>query len=383
VDQGHFEMLPDFSEIDMLTGTLSPENLLVMRDTVEEQGLTGVWQRYVASSGESAVRRYRELIEKQYLDLRIAGISLAGLQDMPGRGTPPEGVMNACFVPKRFDFADPKRFSNFYGPVVLLAGVEKYAYSYGETLRLPLYVMNYGRKPLNYPFRATLSHGDLRIDRTFDRRTVNPGRIRKIGELNVLLSADPKERAAREMTLSLRFGAYEAEYPVCVYPSYVPVCPENVLETEELDDIAAAYLREGGNVFLTPKVSQETTEGNRFVDGGHPIFRNYLTENYSGLNWRNIPGKAAFRLPQGFRSIVRLLRQPLDPSPSAQLFEARVLNGAVLVSSLGLKEQILHPEAAALLSCIYRYMGSYEFSPVPELSLRELREILREASIGV
>ncbi|MBR3437357.1 MAG: hypothetical protein IKG97_06355 [Lachnospiraceae bacterium] len=383
VDQGHFEMLPDFSEIDMLTGALSPDNLLAMRDAVEEKGLMGVWQKYVASSGETAVRRYRELIEKHYLDLRIAGIALSGLQDMPGRNTPPEGVMNACYVPKRFDFADPKLFSNFYGPVVLLAGFEKYAYSYGETLKLPLYVMNYGRKPLNYPFRATLSHGDLRIDRTFDRRTVAPGRIRKIGELNVLLEAGPEERTAREMTLTLRFGAYESEYPVCVYPSRVPVCPENVLECEELDDIAAAYLREGGNVFITPRVPSETTEGNRFVDGSHPIFRSYLTENYSGLNWRNIPGKAAFRLPQGFRSIVRLLRQPLDDAPYAQLFEARVLNGAVLVSSLGLKEQILHPEAAALLSCMYRYMGSYEFSPVPELSLRELREILKEASLGI
>ena len=383
VDQGHFEMLPDFSEIDMLTGALSPDNLVEMRDAVEEKGLMGTWQKYVASSGETAVRRYRELIEHHYLDLRIAGIALAGLQDMPGRNAPPEGVLNACFVPKRYDFADPKRFSNFYGQVVLLAGFSKYAYSYGETLNLPLYVMNYGRKPLNYPFRATLSHGDLRIDRTFDRRTVAPGRIRKIGELNVLLSADPQERNAREMTLTLRFGAYEAEYPVCVYPSRVPVCPENVLECEELDDIAAAYLREGGNVFVTPRVPSESTEGNRFVDGSHPIFRNYLTENYSGLNWRNIPGKAAFRLPEGFRSIVRLLRQPLSDEPFAQLFEARVLNGAVLVSALGLKEQILHPEAAALLSCIYRYMGSYEFSPVPELSLRELREILKEASFGV
>ena len=383
VDQGHFEMLPDFSEIDMLTGMLSPDNLVAKRDAVEEQGLSGVWQKYVSSSGESALRRIRELIEKQYLDLRVAGIALAGLQDMPGRNAPPEGFMNACYVPKRFEFADPKRFSNFFGPVALLAGFEKYAYSYGETLALPLYVMNYGKQPLNYPFRASLSHGELRIDRTFDRQTVNPGRIRKVGEIRVLLTAEPEERTAREMTLSLRFGAYEAEYPVCVYPSSIPVCPENVLETEELDDLAAAFLREGGNVFVTPRVSAETTEGNRYVDGSHPIFRNYLTENYSGLNWRNIPGKAALRLPKGFRPIVRLLRQPLDDAPGAQLFEARVLNGAVLVSSLGLKEQILHPEAAALLSCIYRYMGSYEFSPVPEISVQELREILKEASIGV
>ena len=87
-----------------------------------------------------------------------------------------------------------------------------------------------------------------------------PGRIRKVGEIRVLLTAEPEERTAKEMTLSLRFGAYEAEYPVCVYPSNIPVCPESVLETEELDDLAAAFLREGGNVFVTPRVSQETTE---------------------------------------------------------------------------------------------------------------------------
>ena len=47
-----------------------------------------------------------------------------------------------------------------------------------------------------------------------------------------------------------------------------------------------------------------------------------------------------------------------------------------MVSALGMKERIDKPEVAALLACIYDYMGSYQFSPNQEMKVQELREIL-------
>ena len=375
---GMFEMLPDFREIDLFSGVLKPNNLLKMRENVEKEGLTVTWNRYVEASGEAALRRYKEELEACFLDERIAGVSLMGLTDYPGRGKAPCGMMNTHLIPKNYDFADPKRFLPFFSEAAVLAGLRKYSYSYGETLSLPLYVMNYGKEPLSYPLKVVLSHGDLNIEKVFDRVTAEPGGITKVGELNVLLGPELREdRHARKMTLSLRFGLLENRYPVFVYPSLIPMCPENVLEVSELNETALQYLSDGGNVFITPKVSGRNSLGSAYIDAGHPIFRDFGTDHFSDVNWKHIPSAAYFEMPGRYKAIVTKLRRPIDNmTPAVQLFETRVLNGAVVVSALGLKEKIDRPEVAALLSSIYDYMGSFEFSPNQEMRVPELRAVL-------
>ena len=84
-DQGQFEMLPDFNEIDHFSGVLEPEHLLNMKKNAEEKGLLGGWQRYLNASGERAFSAYRKMMEKWYLNPKISGLCISGLQDYPGK----------------------------------------------------------------------------------------------------------------------------------------------------------------------------------------------------------------------------------------------------------------------------------------------------------
>jgi hypothetical protein len=56
----------------------------------------------------------------------------------------------------------------------------------------------------------------------------------------------------------------------------------------------------------------------------------------------------------------------------AQLFEAKCLNGRILVSSLGLHNMKKYPEAKALLNSIYSYLKSRKFAPEQTLSVDDL-----------
>lgn len=308
VRTGQFEILPDFSEIDLFSGVLSPDNLIQMRENVEKAGLQGSWQRLVEASGETAFRRYKEAVENCFLDDRISGVTVMGLTDIPGHGRAPVGMMNAHLVSKSYDFASPKRFSEFFAPQAVLSAHRRNAYSYGETLSLPVYVMNYGREPLDYPLRAMLSDGDISIERTFERVAVAPGEVRKVGELSVPLDREMgEEKKTRELKLTLRFGLLENHYPIFVYPSLVPICPENVLEVSELNDRAIQYLEEGGNVLITPPVPSVFSRGGRYIEKNHPVFERFKAEYYPEENWRSIPNVKGYELPARFKAMVTKL----------------------------------------------------------------------------
>ena len=61
----------------------------------------------------------------------------------------------------------------------------------------------------------------------------------------------------------------------------------------------------------------------------------------------------------------------------AQLFECRCGGGRLLFSSLGLQDLQQYPEARALLSSIYRYLGSEAFAPRQELDVETVASLVR------
>ena len=84
----------------------------------------------------------------------------------------------------------------------------------------------------------------------------------------------------------------------------------------------------------------------------------------------------ALILPRRMKTIVAELDSFAYLRPMAQLFECRIGSGKLLFSSFGLHNLLRYPEAAALLSSIYRYLGSDEFNPKQELREEELRDLL-------
>src|SRR5690606_2875470 len=106
----------------------------------------------------------------------------------------------------------------------------------------------------------------------------------------------------------------------------------------------------------------------------HKAFEYFPTQGYSQLQWWEILNKAQVMnledFPAGFKPLV----QPIDTwfmnRRLAQVFEARVGKGKIIVSSTDLSMDLQDkPAAKQLFYSLYNYMCSEGFNPSHEVSL--------------
>ena len=390
---GQYEVLPDFAEIGAFHGVTRPDNLSLIRRKVEAGGLTQVWPRYVEATGELSRLCYRAEIEAALRTEGFSGISLLGLQDFPGQGTALVGMLDSHLAPKPYPFARPEAFRAFFRPVLPLVLLEKYAYEAGERLRARVRLANYGRTGLLGRLNWTLDgqSGALKI-------TEAPcGALTDVGALDLPL---PRVTAPARLDLKVEFAGNANTYPLWVYPAVAPACPEGVLEAAAPDEAVEAALARGGAVYLSPPSDEahlprsiraqfstdfwsvgtfpaQSGAMGQLIDDAHPLFERFPTEAHSNWQWWPMANRRALLLPRPLRCIVAEMDSYATMRPMAQLFEARCGNGRVMVSSMGLQDLREYPEARALLDAIYGYMASPAFAPTQEITLDELREMIR------
>ena len=397
---GGYSILPDFREISFFSGFLEPKNYIRMREEAEKRGLVTNWDRFVSASGETARLCYRMEAEKALRSSLLSGTVLFSLQDYPGKDTALVGMMNTHLIPKPFAFADPAAFRSFFGPVVPLLRTERFCYEAGESLRFSVDVANYGRESVLMPVSYVLRSEEGILRGQFDEILCPPGTLTKLPEEKEipLLPEDAGEPA--HYTLTLKVGRTELPYDFYVYPRVLPLCPMDVYETDTLNQTALLMLKEGGKVFLTPRTNPETLPGSvrsefstdfissriyprqsgqmgRLIDCTHPVIRRFLSEEWGGIPWWQLSMGRAVVLPRRMKCIVTALDSVHTLRPMAEMIEFRCLSGTVFMCTMGLKNHMDRPEVRFLVSEIYHYMESYDFSPSQEMKLSELQAIVK------
>lgn len=392
---GQFEVLPDFDGLDGYRGVTDPANLRLVRDKVEQGGLMPIWKRCVEASGELALLCYRAEVEAALRTPGMSGISLLGLQDFPGQGTALVGMLDPHLKPKPYAFARPERFARFFTGELPLALLPKCTYQSAETLRVRLRMANYGRVDLHGAPVWSLEGAGLQGE--LPAVSAPAGGLTDLGELALPLAG--VTRASR-LTLRISLCGRSNEYPIWVYPDERPVCPANVHECRALDDAALDVLAHGGTVYLAPDSTPEALphsiqgqfstdfwsvgtfagqEGGmgQLIDAAHPLFEGFPTECHTDWQWWPMAGRRAAILPRPMQAIVAELDSYAYLRPMAQLLECRCGGGRVLLSTLGLHALEQYPEARALQGCIYRYLGGRPALPQQEMTVQELRAIVR------
>lgn len=373
-----FPVLPDFRDTDFFAGPLEPLNRINEEKNVYEKGFLPFWKRFTEDSGETALRRYKEELEKAYINTSLSGFLLESLMDYPGETESPFGFIYTHGLPKPYSFANPKTFSAFLHPVKPYALLPRFTYEYGETITAELFVVNRTQKPITGTLRATIKAWTRKKEETWENVTVNPGEFVSVGSISYLPTEDFGElRPVHSLLLS--YNGEETTYPIYVYRDTIPTCPENVLETDRLNEEAIRFLEDGGNVLLFPLLlnTEKVPEALLHIESKAPVFHHFETNTYPDMRWENICVGKGISLPLSIKPFIRRLPEPIRPENCAILFETRVKRGAVLVSFLSLKESIYSAEARALLSSIYRYMDSDDFSPSTETEVPVLQEWLR------
>ena len=393
---GQFEVLPDFDELEAFRGVTDPANLRLVRDRVARSGLENLWKRCVEATGELSLIGYREEVEACLRTPSMSGLSLLGLQDFPGQGTALVGMLNAHLRPKPFDFARPERFHAFFRDQLPLAALEKYTYEWGETLRVPVRVANYGKRDMVGALRYALCGDGFRREGALEPARFPVGKLTDAGVIEIPLEG---ASAPTRLELGIRVGGVANRYPIWVYPPVSPRCPAGVLQVEKLDDDALRALDAGGRVFLSPPSTAEALPGSvpthfttdfwsvgtfpwqsgamgQLIDEKHPLFARFPTEFHTNWQWWPMAGQRAVVVPARVAPIVRELDSYAALRPMAQLFECGCGSGKLMFSSMGLQDLQRYPEARALLDAIYRYMDSDDFAPEQSMSVGEIARLL-------
>ena len=392
---GQFELLPDFDEWDTHAGVTRPDNFDHIRERVVQAGWMPEWKRRVEATGELSLLGYREEVEAVLRSEALSGISLLGLQDFPGQGTALVGMLNAHLQPKPFAFAQPERFRAFLSDVVPLVLLGKYTYLAAERLQAEVKLANHGKSLLTARGEVRLLDGEtLLATQALPEQAVPAGRLASLGTIDLPL---PDFLEPRRLDVQVVVGTATCRYPIWVYPDADVTCPPDVLVTASAEEAFQA-LAAGRKVLLDPPATAEkfprsirtqfTTdfwsvgtfaeqEGfmGCLVDPSHPVFAGFPTEFQSNWQWWPMCQGRAMILPPDVKPLVTALDCYARMRHMGLLVEARVGEGRLVVSSMGMQEKRMYPEVRALLQSILNYMASEAFQP--ELTVGDL------AALGV
>ena len=204
-----------------------------------------------------------------------------------------------------------------------------------------------------------------------------------------------------EVVSDVRWHALQRSYPF-LKPSYGRLAPGSLLITEKLDPEALAFLKTGGRVWLMAGEAQFRRPGDATffpASGGalgsvildHPALRGFPQDGTFDLQFFNLlQGAWNFSLdrwPQELRPIAGSIRTTSSflskskrLSRTGYIFEARVGQGSLLVSTLRIKQNFdeSYPEAMFLFDTLVRYTTGKEFNPQIEVAEERLGELAAE-----
>ncbi len=225
------------------------------------------------------------------------------------------------------------------------------------------------------------------------------GRVTSVGRAVAQLAP---LRTAAALTLSVRLGDIENHWSFWVYPAAVSEPqPAGVLMTRMLDARARATLRQGGKVLwlahglhspLTARTGFESVYwsagwwGSPFsslgilCDPAHPALREFPNEGWSDWQWHDLcSGATTFHLagvPRRFRPVIQLVPDFHFNTLLAQVFEAKVSAGSLLVCGYDLTSDLDHRLAARQFRrSIFHYMAGPAFHPLQELPEKWLEKL--------
>ena len=197
----------------------------------------------------------------------------------------------------------------------------------------------------------------------------------------------------QKLNLEVRIEGSDAvnDWDFWVYPAQVELTQGEVYTTDTLDAKALSVLQEGGNVLITAagkiqygkevkqyftpvfwntswfKMRPPHTTG-IFLNEYHPLFREFPTEFHSNLQWWELLNKAQVMqftdFPAEFQPTVQSIDTWFISRKIGMLFEANVLNGKLMMTSMDITSQ---PEkrivARQMHKAILDYMNSDAFRP--------------------
>jgi hypothetical protein len=404
---GQYCVFPNFEEIPKYKGVYRAKNFEMFQQDLEDHHMGNQSKDFLNASGKLQVLCYKNEIEKMLRTPGYAGFQVLGLQDFPGQGTALVGVLDAFFQEKGYITA--KEYSRFCNTTVPLAKIPKFVYNNTETFKTEIVLFHSGKIPLKeaiISWTIKEEKGNVLSSGSFNPKTYENGNGLFVGNLTFALSGI---KAASKLTLEVKVNdtAFANDWNFWVYPEKNPEITSSVYYTTVLDDKAKEVLNKGGNVFLN--ASGKIIKGKEVAMHFLPVFwntswfkmkpphvtgmliqnessafENFPTSFHSDLQWWDIQNRSQVMNLEDFPADFHPLIQPIDTwfmnRRLALVYEAKVGNGKIMVSSADLSSYVDKPASKALYYSLEKYMNSDKFDPKNTLSFELIEDVFATPS---
>lgn len=399
---GQWCVYPDFRELPKYTGVLKPYNYELFRESLREHHMLGLAEQFTMASGKFQVIQKKEEIESYLRTPGLAGYHLLQLNDFPGQGTSPVGVVDIFWDPK--PYVSAAEFSRFQSSRVPLLRTASFTYTNAQDFQATVQFANFGDSALeNATSEWTLHYpdGSLYASGSFQEREIPIGSPFDLGELSIPLN---KVKKASRLNLTVNVGRYSNQWSIWVYPEELSsTSDKKVLVTGSWDEKTKRTLQKGGTVLLladTAAIASDVPAGFSGIswnavwsgmppnllgilcDPAHPALEDFPTEYHSNWQWWDIVAHSRPMLldhmPDAFRPLVQMIPDWNKNNKIGLVFEARVGKGKLLLTSVDLRHEMeKRPVARQFLYSLKKYVTSEKFSPEKEVTLQQVDRIFK------
>lgn len=411
-EAGQWCAFPNFDEIIKYTGVTRARNFELFQEDLADHDMADRNHDFLMASGHLQSLCYKNEIERVLRTPNYAGFQLLSLNDYPGQGTALVGVLDAFWDEKGYMTAS--QFQRFCNSTVPLARIEKFVYRNNEHFTANIEVSHFDKSEirnakilwrLRDAFGLVLKQGVLSI------RDIPAGTNTPLGEVDIALSEYDKP-IKLNLEIAIDGTKFANDWNFWVYP-VIHSMPDStgIYISHTLDNKAISTLEKGGKVLLLAagdiqygkdviqsylpvfwntswfKMRPPHTTG-VFINNYHPVFNDFVTENWANLQWWELVNKAQCMLltdfPKGFEPIV----QPIDTwflnRKLGMLFEAKVGKGKLLMTSMDLTSSWeTRPVAQQLYYSLLKYMQSIHFQPEFTVDMQQIRDLYLKTAAPV
>lgn len=405
---GQYCVFPNFEEIKKYTGVYKAKNFEMFQQDLIDHHMGDQAKDFLNASGKLQVLSYKTDIEKMLRTPGYAGFQLLGLQDFPGQGSAIIGVLDAFWEEK--GYVSAKEYSRFCNQTVPLAEIPKFVYQNDESFNATVELFHSGKAPLQnavIDWVIKNDEGKILISNQFEAKTYINGNGMFVGSLNFPLD-DIQKASKLNLEVSVQGTDFVNDWDFWVYPTEKKKNVSSVYYTTDLDAKAKEVLEKGGKVFLN--AAGKVVKGKEvqmyfqpvfwntswfkmrpphvtgmLIQEESPAFADFPTNYHTDLQWWEIQNRAQVMNLEDFPTDFRPLVQPIDTwfmnRRLALVFEAKVGNGKIIVSSANLSPTLENkPTSEQLYQSLINYMDSDTFHPQRELNLEMIEEVFKTPS---
>ena len=400
---GQWCVYPNFREIEKYFGVLKPKNFEIFQETLRENHMEHLADRFLMASGKLQALCYKADIEAALRTRNMAGFQLLDLHDFPGQGTALVGVLDPFWGEK--GYITPDEYSRFCSQTVPLARLSKRIFTSGENINARIEVAHFGEEALSgvtpkWSVRA--ADGSLIAQGELEERNIPIGNGIELGEVSLPEFTVEK---ARKLILTVEVNGYSNSWDLWVYPEVEIAIPEEegIKIVRDLTSGTLEFLENGGKVLFVPQKGRlkadyggdigigfssifwntAWTSGQKphtlgiLCDPEHPALAEFPTEYHSNWQWWDaMTHSDAINLnafsPE-INPLVRVIDDWFSNRRLALLYEVKVGRGKLIVSGIDLLDKVGdRPEARQMLYSLYMYMRSDAFNPVIVMPIRDI-----------